>query len=117
MKKRITLYAFFLVVLVLLANCAGIKPITDMTPKQKATFFMSVYNSQYDDYRSMAALTTLTEEQKQVMRAKKRIMTEVYPLITLYVSWVDSGAVPSPEIELQIINLINQLTMQIIAKE
>jgi len=56
----------------------------------------------------------LTEEQLSVMRVKKKLMVQVYPLIKLYTTWVDAGSVPTPELELQIISLLNELALQVI---
>jgi hypothetical protein len=100
--------------LVGLASCmhkeGSLKPVSEMTPKEKATFFMSVYNSQAEDYKAMVAKPNLTNEQKQVLREKKKVLTQVYPLIQSYTTYVDAGAVPTPEVEASITNLINELT-------
>jgi len=102
--------AFLLVSFGCMHKEGSLKPVSEMTPKEKATFFMSVYNSQAEDYKAMVAKPSLTNEQKQVLREKKKVLTQVYPLIKTYTSYVDAGAVPTPEVEASITNLINQLT-------
>lgn len=115
MYKRINvvvLIAFLLAVL----GCGGqsqIKPITEMAPKEKATWMLGVYNAQYKDYQQQAAMAdSLTEEAREVMRAKKEILTKVYPLIKMYNGYVDTGVLPDKEVEEQIITLLNSLLMQ-----
>jgi hypothetical protein len=87
-----------------------LKPVSDMTPKEKAAFFMGVYSSQAEDYKAMVARTNLTIEQKKILNAKHKILTQVYPLIEKYTGYVDAGGLPTPEVEASIIDLINQLT-------
>lgn len=87
----------------------NLKPISEMTPKEKATFFMSVYNKQADDYRATVAKPDLTEAQKTILRDKKEVMTEVYPMIELYVGYVDAGALPDQATERLIIGYLDRL--------
>lgn len=86
-----------------------IKSLDEMSPKEKATFMMSMYNKQYENYKQVAANPDLTEAQRTILRKKKSILTEVYPLIELYVSYVDSGAIPSAETEKQIITYLDEI--------
>lgn len=102
--------AFLLVSFGCMHKEGSLKPVSEMTPKEKVTFFMSVYNAQADDYKAMIAKPNLTNEQKQVLREKKEVLTQVYPFIQSYKTYVDAGAVPSPEVEASIMDLINQLT-------
>lgn len=84
-----------------------------MTPKEKATWMLSIYNAQYDDYLVQAARTDLTEEEKKILRSKKEIMTEVYPAIELYAGYANSGVLPGDELETLIISRLNQLLMNV----
>lgn len=88
----------------------GIKTLAEMTSKEKATWMMGIYRSQDKDFRNQVARPDLTNEQKAILREKKKIMTQAWPLIKTYTSYVDSGAVPTREVEDQIIKLINDLT-------
>ena len=110
-RKSIYLFLFFLV---LACASIGVKSIDQMSGKERATFFMNIYNSQVADYRALVAMGNLTEDQKEILRIKRRIMVEVYPLIETYNVWVDNNAQPSVELEAQIIDLLNRMTAQVI---
>lgn len=73
-RKRLTLVILcaFAVVFIAACNGADLKPIPEMTPKEKATFFMAVYSDQAENYKTLAASPNLTEAQKSVLRTKKR---------------------------------------------
>ena len=99
------------------AGCGGpqVKTFYEMTPTERATFFMNVYKQQYDDYKFWQD-QPLTEEQRKIMREKKRIFADVYPMITAHNFLVDSGVAPPEEKALAIMELINQLVLLIIQK-
>ena len=112
-KRKICQVLAIVLVVAFVAAChppGTLKPVSEMTPKEKATFFMNVYNTQAEDYKVMVAKPNLTEEQKKILNVKHQTLTQVYPLIQTYIAYVDAGAVPSPEVEASIIDLINQLT-------
>ena len=113
LKKRNLFVA--LILLIFLAGCMTLdinrpKSISEMTPKERGAWFLGVYNSQDKDYRNMVARSDLTNDQKKVLRDKKAIMVQVYPMIKTYNTYIDSGAVPTKAVEDQIIQLINDLT-------
>lgn len=93
---------------------AGVKPLAEMTPKEKATWMMGVYNAQAADYKRMVVRTDLTDDQKDILRQKKVIAVQVWPLINTYRTYVNAGAVPIREVEDQIIALINDLTVLVL---
>ena len=104
-----------LILLIFLAVCMTLdinrpKSISEMTPKERGAWFLGIYNSQDKDYRNMVARSDLTNDQKKVLRDKKAIMVQVYPMIKTYNTYIDSGAVPTKAVEDQIIQLINDLT-------
>ena len=103
----ILVMAFFLV------GCAALVPgsknFGNMTPKEKSTFFMSTYNTQFNDTMYMAQQTNLTDKQKKVVNAKRSILIQAWPLIKTYDAVVAGGGVPTAESEQEIYNLINQL--------
>jgi len=113
LKKRNLFVA--LILLIFLAGCMTLdinrpKSISEMTPKERGAWFLGIYNSQDKDYRNMVARSDLTNDQKKVLRDKKAIMVQVYPMIKTYNTYIDSGAVPTKAVEDQIIQLINDLT-------
>jgi len=98
-----------------LAGCSwmakGSKDFKDMTPKEKSTYFMGVYNKQFTDTMAMASLPSLTEDQKKVVRTKKDILTKAWPAIQAYDAIAAGGGIPTTESEAFINNLINQLVL------
>lgn len=83
-----------------------------MSPKEKSVWMLSVYNSQYEDYKIQALRTDLTEAQKEVLREKKDILTRVYPMISIYTGYASSGIIPEKDLETAIVtNLETLLSM------
>jgi hypothetical protein len=70
---------------------------------------LSVYNSQYEDYKVQAIRTDLTEAQKEVLREKKAILTRVYPMINVYVGYADNGVIPEKDLETSIVSNLETL--------
>lgn len=107
----ILLYVFFLTACVTAGQKDdGLKSFSEMTHKERATWMMGIYNSQARDYKAMVARADLTNEQKDILRKKKSIMTQVWPMINTYTKYIDSGAAPTKEVEDDILKLINDLT-------
>ena len=111
--QRITAIVLFLFVAAFLIGCPApgtqLKSISEMTPKERATWFLSVYNKQFKDTKAMAERPDLTEDQKEVVRAKKKILAEVKPYLGIYIAAVDDGKLPARETEDKIIALLNDL--------
>lgn len=106
---------FFLAIF--LAGCTmfqaltkDVKPFAEMTAKEKATLFNKLYKQQYDDYLNMAMHPeALTEDQKTIMRAKKKVFTEIQPLLLEYSDFVLGGLQPTEQLEKTIIDLLNRI--------
>lgn len=99
--------------LVVILGCAGgqiMNPWSDMTHKQRAAWMNGIYNSQYDDYLAAVAKPDLTEEERDILRNKKKRLTELWPLLKDYSHYAGTGQVPPETIEAQVIRLINELT-------
>ena len=110
MRKR--LIVFPAIIALLFFGCATLSNTASWntkSPKEKSLYFIKTYNQQYDDTMFMAKSPNLTEAQKQVVRTKKKILTNAWPAIHLYDSIAANGGVPSPEQEQVILNFINQL--------
>ena len=84
-----------------------VKTFKEMTPRERATWMMEVYNSAYDDYLT-AVENEPTDEMKAVLRQKKKIMRVVYPLIGAYSLMVDKGLLDK-EVEDEVYGLLLQL--------
>lgn len=96
-----------------------------MEPKERATWMLSVYNSQFSDYMNTAGFVKqegkwvkvaepeLSEAQKKLMREKKKLLTDVHPAIKLYSGYAETGVIPDDELETMIVSKLNQLMMEI----
>lgn len=121
MRYNISVLIAILFLFVLLA-CPKMQAINDMSSKEKAVWMLGVYNSQYSDYMITTGHNidlngnwvktkevNLSEDQKQVLREKKKVLSELYPLIMIYDGYVEKGLVPDREMEQKIIDLINRI--------
>lgn len=99
------------IAIVFLIGCPqqGLKPLNEMSPQEKATWMLSIYSAQYDDYKLQVVKPDLTDDQKNILREKKKILLEVDPLIDQYTGYVDTGILPTMEIETLIINNLDRL--------
>lgn len=104
-KYHLLLLSFILFLLA----CAALMPIEQMTPKQRAAYFMGIYNRQYEDYKVKAAMPDLTEGQKEILREKKKILKEVYPMIQAYDMIASKGESIDLNNEEQIISMLTML--------
>ena len=112
--SRLLATAWLILGILFLVGCPGVTPPPDYSPLDQAKFnaakWLGIYNSQFEDYKSMTANPdTLTEAQKEVLRKKKALLVEIKPALDLYTSYVDQGVVPSPETEQAVLDLINRL--------
>lgn len=107
-------YIFAAVLILFVAGCAtvGVKPWSDRSPQEKSSYFMAIYNKQFNDTVAMASNPNITEAQKQIVRKKKAILKELWPAITFYDSVVARGEIPAIMDEQAILDLINRLAME-----
>lgn len=108
---RRTALPLLILFLFALGACAtlGLKPYGEMTPKEKVVIFFSLYNKQYEDYKIQAARVDLTDPEKQVLRQKKKILVDVYPLIQALDLSIVSGQPWDSALENMVLNLLRQL--------
>lgn len=92
----------------LLAGCATTG--TPLTDKQRATAMLEIYNAEYRDTVAVMSNPASTLSQRDVGAKKKDILGQMWPLLKVYVSVVDSGGTPDKASVDQLNNLINQLT-------
>ena len=109
-SRRLFMKLFIAVIVFALATACATPPAT---PKEKAVWMMGIYNRQFDDYEAMVARPDLTDAQKDILRQKKKVLVEVKPLIAAYDGYVQQGAAPSPQLEAQITDLLNQLETKV----
>lgn len=100
-----------IVALVVLAGCAsvGVKPWTERSPQEKSSYFMAIYNREFDDTMAMAKNPAITEAQKDVVRVKKNVLKKLWPAIKAYDEIVVQGKIPSVFDEQNILDMINRL--------
>lgn len=112
MKRAKYLLGFL--VIALIAGCAtvGVKPWNERSPQEKSSYFMAIYNKQFQDTLRMAETPNLTEAQKNIVRKKKEILGKLWPAIQYYDSIVVRGEVPSVLNEQAILDLINRLATE-----
>ena len=92
-------------------DLAGTNRPDQMTIKEQATVWMSIYNAQYDDYKATVKRGNLTENQKQILRVKKQVLTIAWDLLKTYAEYADTGQLPSRQFEAQLSNIIEQLLL------
>lgn len=86
-----------------------LKDVGEMSPKQKAEYFLEVYDLQKEIYDSQMARTDLTERQKKYLETKGTVLAKLNSLALAYSSYVKSGTIPTAELELEIVELIYKL--------
>ena len=104
----------FMLLMFVLASCATLglqppKPYNEWTPKEKTLSMLKMYNQQYDDYNDMVAKGNLTDAQKVVLRNKKSVLVEIYPLIQGLDMAVNEGKPLDATIEKKVLELVNKL--------
>lgn len=92
-------------------DLAGMSRPDEMTVKEQAIVWMSIYNAQYDDYKATVKRGNLTENQKEILRVKKRVLTIAWDLLKTHAEYADTGQLPSKQFEAQLSNIIEQLLL------
>ncbi len=113
----------YLTALLILLVCVGIAGcVESLTPKKQLVMMYGTYNGQYTQYMSDTGYVMnengewkktffpeYTEDEKEMLRKKKKILTQMYPLVKLYDSMVVGITPYSSETEQELMNLIDQL--------
>ena len=111
--NKIRIIAILLSIFFVVSCMQNVKTFQDMNAMEKSTWMLSVYNAQFEDYKFQAARLDLDEERKVVLRVKKQILTEVYPLISVYAGYASSGIIPAIDLETAIITNLERLLYMI----
>lgn len=118
MKMRNRRFLFALVFLLMIALCACPAPqrtgtedgsFLNMPTKQQALYILQIYNKQYEEYMSVWAKDDRTELDNEYLRNKKEALTEVYPYIDTFASYVDKGVIPPSTVEAAALAAVNKL--------
>src|SRR3990170_3586350 len=123
--RKIKLSLVLVLVLFLLVGCAAITnfftgtPKTfdqiwkELTPKGKVALAFSIYNKQYQEYKIQAARTNRTETENVILRQKKKLLVDVYPLIQMFDLALVEGKPLDATIEVALIGYLRQLYTKI----
>jgi len=107
--RKVAVLGMVLMLCVMAAGCATVtKDFKSWTPEQKATFFLGIYNQEYDSYLAQTE-TSVTATKAAILRAKKQVLEEMETALKIYTGYVDTGAIPPAEIEKQIWRLIAKI--------
>jgi len=66
----------------------NIKPVSEMTPKEKSLAAMKVYNYQVDNYKARLALPNLSAAEIKVLRTEYATLQKLWPVIKAYDDYV-----------------------------
>lgn len=118
LNKRIYTLAILLVLIT--AACATVN--VKMTQQDAADWMLSIYNAQYDEYKTWFVPNDKGElvlkpgtpaKQVAILQKKKAIFKEVWPLLMTYAEYAKTGVVPPgvviSEVEARAVLLINNL--------
>lgn len=130
MKKRYNIQGMILLLFILcifgLQGCFatgdGTKPLTELTSQQKSIMMFDMYNQEYMSYMIETGHTKdalgawektstpeYTDDQLNLLRKKRKVVVEVYPLIKIYDNYSRNGGQSNPEMEAQIFALLDRL--------
>ena|SRR3972149_4120029 len=120
LRSKSVVMILVIVVCMSLVGCAALqsigitgKPYSQMTPKEKMAFVYKSYNKAYEDYKIQAVRTNLTEPEKVVLRDKKKVLTQVRPIIDSLDLALIEGKPFDPAIERLITDSLRQLGTKI----
>jgi hypothetical protein len=117
MTKAITVFTVGVLLLTSALICNGClktstgapaKPFWEMNAKEKATFLMTMYNKQYDEYLKLYKKEDRTEVEQRILEDRYDLLQEMYPVIDTYQSYAAGGAIPTAETEQLAIELVNR---------
>jgi hypothetical protein len=121
MKMNRSIFAIIAVVF-LIAACATMNvgdvpwavAVKDWSPKQRATFFMKMWQSQKITYDMMNEMTDKPADLVEVLKVKYRVLEESRKPIRMYSSMVKGGGVPDDNSTDEIIAWLTQLQLQLV---
>jgi hypothetical protein len=115
------------VLLIVVAFCFA---CSQLTAKKTSIWMNSMYSAQYEEYLTWfekdaddkwKSKDSVTEEQKEILRVKKRIFVELHPLLEAYAIYASTSASPKgfdmDLVEDRIVDLINRLVHLTLTEE
>lgn len=90
------------------------KTFSDMSHEQRATMFMKIYTVKFESYQKMASRTDLSVEEVEYLIKKRDILEKMHTAISIYVIAIEVGKIPEAENEIEILNLIDEITRLVV---
>lgn len=90
------------------AMVEGAKGWSEMSPKEQATMVSGVYVKQYDLYLREAVAPDLTEDKREILRAKKAL-ADLYPYLSIYNEYAARGQFAPADVEVVVMRLMDRL--------
>ena len=118
---QFVLAVLFLFGLLVFQSCIGKQ---SSSPQNQLITMYDIYNAQYASYMTTTGYViedgqwikkktyNLSDEQKMILREKKKILVKVYPLIRVYDSLVGSGGKVPPDLQVRIMTLLDSLIIK-----
>ena len=108
--NRLFLIVGLLAAIFAFAACqATMKPWGQMSPVQKAAFFVSTYNELYDGYVAATLDKEYAQANKDWLRTYRAVVVEMEPLVKLYANYAQAGHIPPRHIEEYLLTLIAKI--------
>ena len=88
--------------------------IKQWQPKQRADFMMSMWLSENSTYKRMNAIENKPLDLIEVLKAKYQVLEESRKPMRLYAQIVNSGEIPDPTAEQELIDWLRELQLQFV---
>jgi hypothetical protein len=141
MKKLLAFLMVIMIALAGCATMGGQNPVpvVNWSPEKKATYAMGMYTKLFNNYlsrvamatgvsvedvkllmmteegqaqlKSMIAVSTLTEYQRQILRKRKEFLVLAEKVIKSYNTYISLGNAPPEGTEAQLLDLLDKLEM------
>jgi hypothetical protein len=112
----------FLAIAFLVASCATMNigdvpwqvDIKQWQPKQRADFMMNLWMSEKSTYDRMNAIENKPPDLITVLKAKYQVLEQSRKPMRAYAQYVNSGGIPNPDAEQELINWLRELQLQFV---
>ena len=120
MLKRRLIFVF--VLMAFISACATMNvgdvpwqvDIKQWQPKQRADFMMSLWLSEKETYDRMNAIENKPPDLIEVLKAKYQVLEKSRKPMRAYAQIVNSGEVPNPTAEQELIDWLRELQLQFV---
>jgi len=110
--------ALAILIIFAIVSCAtwniGDVPFAKWSPKQKANFFMTMWESQKVTYDMLDEMKDKPADLMQVLQVKYQILEKSRIPVRTYVNIVKTGGVPDLNSEDEIVKWLRQLQLQLV---